>query len=857
MYHVISETDKKQFHPTIGVEEIENILESSVPDTIDDYEDYIENITKKVRSKNRFDYFALKFLDDTHVFKNFRFQIDLGKLILDEYQKPLNGIEEERKVVENVKAFGRLQDFRNNEENLINEINRSDSNLCFEQFAPHYNFDTNKIGLAFFDDNHKKGMKSYATFTVKVNKPKKVKAHLEQPEITAFLSTNELSKIILLEYLEKGKSEKLIKDFITINDSTIFNLEFIETVKTKMADLNKFYKKSQGRRNKHAYILKIENNKEKIDIEKINDLKNRKETLNLVLEEYALNEKQIPTRIVDYWLNIIDVRDEIIFSDRIKLMKRNCIDRLKDIKKDKSPKIGEMASFLAKDIIDMIIDPQKKEKITSFYYDKIQQCLALYADEEKRKLLSQIFKELDINGVGGHPFLNRINFQEIKYTQDIYKLYLEEKGQKLSGPHDSSWMQKFFYVKERNEKIGKDLTVVKMPKDISKIPHTIVQFQKEKNSFKDWYKNITEGKEVTDRKKPIDLPTNLFDDSLKLLLQEKLESANIEFDESVNYNKLFKTWWTKCRLDDTQPFYKAKRSYVFEENELVFETNTKPKFKDYCSNDFINKVFKIKGDRRVIEKRSNPKLPHINRAEVAKNIHHKLGTTEKEIRILEEQDRLMLLMFEQLIGVETNPKLKKIDALLNETITIKERVTGKLYFDDKGEEIKDKSQKKDIAKNITENRKRKEFSVLRKYSNDKRLPELFEYFEAENLPVEQLKIELDSYNNAKEIVFDLIFKLEKAIVEKDKIGVLECVEEPKEHLQHKPFLKWLLTKKIITENEYVFMNMIRKTFSHNQFAQKTSIELVLKNWSENKFAMQMVDLYKQKTEQIISEIAVF
>ena len=667
------------------------------------------------------------------------------------------------------------------------------------------------------------------------------------------MSTNDLSKVILLEYLEKGKSEQLIKDFIAINDSNIFNIDFIEHIKSKMIDLDKFYKRSQGRKNIHAYTIKVDL-KEKLDLDTINDLKNKKARLNEILAEHSLNDKQIPGRILEYWLNIIDVRDEIIFSDRIKLMKRDCIDRLKDIRKDKSPKIGEMASFLAKDFIDMIIDPKKKEKITSFYYDKIQQCLALYADVEKKNLLLTILKELDLNGAGGHPFLNKINFYEIKYTEDIYRLYLEEKGQKLSGRYDNSWMEKVFYVKERNEKLGKDLTVVKMPNDTSKIPFTIVQFQKEKKPFEDWYKNITEGERNTDSKKPIDLPTNLFDESLKKVLQEKLKTANIDFDEKDNYNKLFKIWWEKYRQDDTQVFYKAKRCYTFEEKELVFEMNTKEKFKDYCTNDFISQVYKVKQHKRNIEKQTNSRLQDINRGQVAKSIDQKLGSTEKEIRILQEQDRLMLLMFEQLIGVDTNLKLKEIDKLLNETIEIKEPITGKLSFNNEGEEIKNNNLKQEITRIITENRKRKEYSVLKKYANDRRLPELFEYFEAENLPLEILKIELDSYNKAKETVFNLVFKLEKAIIDKDKVGVLTFDEKQMGHLQHKPYLNWLVAKEIITKNDFAFLNMIRKTFSYNQYAQKTIMELFLKNWNENKLALQMLETYKLKIDEIIAKV---
>lgn len=862
LYNVIDEEEKKKFQPILGADEIDNIIDNSVPDTIDDYENYIESITKRVRSKNRFSYFALKFLDDKKIFKNLRFQIDLGKLVIAEYTKPLDGIEHERRVIENAKAFGRLQDLRNNEENILRKIDKN-TTAYFEQYAPHYNFDNNKIGISIFKDGNER-KESFATYIFNEKSTNTVKAHLKQPEVTAFLSTHELPKIILLEYLQTGTAEQLINDFITINNPKLFNLKFIESVKIELNDLDEFLKRSQGRKNIHAYYLKDNRGNETKDTQKIDDLKDRKSRLNAILLEHSLNDKQIPTRILDYWLYIVDVQEKNAVSDRIKQMKRDCIDRLKDIKKGKAPRIGEMATFLAKDIVDMLIDEAKKKKITSFYYDKMQQSLALYADNDMKDILDNIINDLGLNEKGGHPFLKEINFRDLKYTQEIYKKYLEEKGQKMvseynhkkmrSETFDKSWLETTFYKKEFSEKINKNLTVVKIPEDKSKIPFSILQFEKAKTSFEDWFNNITKGKKVNDRKKPIDLPTDLFDASLVKLLQDKLKSENIGFDVKANYNELFKIWWEKYRKDDTQIFYKAKRCYAFEEEKLIFEMNTKNKFQEYCTDDFVTKVHKIRQDKRNNEKQTNSRLPDIDKKQVAKSIANRIGSTEKEIRILQEEDRLMLLMFEQLIGAEPSLKLKEIDKLLNETIEIKEKITGKLSFNEQGENIQDNNTKLEITRFLTENRKRKEYSVLKKYINDRRLFELFEYFEPDTIALDKLKIEIDSYNKAKETVFDLIFKLEKAIVEHDKEGVLEKAEKETDHIQHKPYLEWLKAKKIITDEDFRFLNMIRKTFSHNQYAQKTTMELFVKNWNENKFALQMLETYKLKMENIIINI---
>lgn len=856
LYFAITDKEKKPFQPELGNTEIENIFENSVPETIEDYETYIESITKKVRSENRFSYFALRFLDEKENFTKLRFQIDLGKVIIDEYDKILDGKLEPRKVVENAKAFGRLQSFRVPEQEILKKINTS-CITSFEQFAPHYNFDEKigKIGINLTKEDT-------AKFLNRSKSTKKVTNYLKQPEVEAFLSVHDLPKIILLEYFEKGKTEVLIKDFININSSKILNLGFIEEIKSKFTHLNTFNKRSQGKRQRTVYFEKT-----------LADLHKRKEELNVLLAQYNLNDKQIPSRILEYWLNINDVEEKTAVSDRIKLMKNDCKDRLKAIKKDNCPKIGEMATFLAKDIIDMIIDIDKKEKITSFYYDKIQECFALFANDEKKNILIKIINELGLKGKGGHPFLNKIDFESLKYTSEIYKLYLQEKGMKMipsfnkylnkTIEKDESWLQKTFYDLEWNDKAKKKLTVVKFPNDKTNIPYSIIQFAKEKSEFTKWFEHTTKGKEKTDRKKPVDLPTNLFDKPLKELLSNELNKQNICFDENANYNQLFKLWWDKCRNDSTQSFYKAEREYIFEDEKLNFIINSKNKFEEYYTNGFSETVFEIKNKKRTEERKKNRRLPVIDKKQVEKTIRNKIGKTEREIRILQEEDQLMLLMFEQLLdnkNLET--KLKNIETLLNETILIKEKIEKELMFDDSGEITTSKKDQK-IEKYITENRKRKEFSVLKKYIHDKRLPELFEYIDEEYIAIEKIKNELDCYNKAKEIVFELVFKLEDSIILKHKDSIVYLHNEEQKskedkkkssNIEHKIYLNWLLSKNIITVLDYNFLNMVRKTFSHNQFPQKKTMEICIEQWKNDKYATEIANVYELKINDILEQI---
>lgn len=859
LYNVITDDEKQKFRPLLEESKKENLLENSLQgidkDNIDDYAKYIENLTKKIRYNNRFFYFALKFIDDTNIFSKFRFHINLGKLLLEQYEKPINDELFQRTIVENVKAFGKLSDFED-ETQVLKQIDKDVNSLGFEQFAPYYNKENNKIGL------HTKDVKS-----IVINNPKsesKIKKKLKQPIPIAFLSLHDLPKIILLEYLQKGKSEELINDFILANDSKISNRQFIEEVKNKLPnDWSKFYKRSDS---KKAVTY---------DAKTLSVLKNRKFTLNTILAEHGLNHKQIPSRILDYWLNIVDVNKDRAISDRIKLMKKEANDRLKTYQKFKKegigkiPKIGEMATFLAKDLVNMIINENKKKKITSFYYDKMQECLALYANTEKKLfLIDLINKELQLNETGGHPFLKEINLANINNTPDLYENYLKEKVKKIfqikdnktgrTKEIDKSWMTKTFYQKEWNDKVGKKLTAVKLPDDMSDIPFTIRQL-KEKTDYNldQWLQHITKGKN-DDGKKPVNIPTNLFDDTLKNILQNELNSQNVDYSEDAKYNELFKIWW-KNRDDSTQNFYNAEREYIIYDEKVNFKLQGNAKFIDLYKTS-LDRAFSTKQDKRKIEKRTNIRLPDIQFSQVEKVFKRTISNTEKEIRFTQEEDRIMLLMLEKLMPSDYNLELKlnKIDTLLDETIVIKQSVNGKLSFNGNGEYYKQSENKTEITKTILDERKRKDYSMLNKFVFDRRLPELFEYFPDNEIPLQTLKNELDAYNNAKHKVLDLAFKLEEKIIsnpdyEKEVINFIDKDFEG-HNIQHKPYLLWLKTKGKINDNELLFLNMVRNCFSHNQFPQKKTMDLYIKTWVTDKFALQIADFYYEKIKSIMEKL---
>lgn len=654
----------------------------------------------------------------------------------------------------------------------------------------------------------------------------------------AFLSINELKKLVLLEILKQGKAEEIIGEFVNLNNNKIFDRNFIYEIKNELNFDNDFHRKFQGKKT-FAYEKPEQT-----------DLQNRKQKLNEILQKHNLNIKQIPSRIIDYWLKIKEVKDDLAIANRIKAMKTDCKDRLKAKKKGKAPKIGEMASFLARDIVDMVIDLDTKKKITSFYYDKMQESLALFADPEKRQIFTNICKELNLlNKEKGHPFLIDIQIQEIKNTYDFYEKYLIEKGNKVltkwngkkKVEKDVSWIYMNFYKLEWNEKVKKNLTVVSLPNDLSKIPLTISNLkEKEKSNFDTWLKNKKE--------KPIDLPVNLFDNALVDVLRKKLHEKNVAYKTNDKYFYLLKLW---LGIEKLQPFYNYEREYTVYDEKINFKPGTKSKVKDY----FEGRLNTIKTKEKNRRKEKN--LSALQDIDVRKVLNNAITENEKVIRFTHEQDRILLLMIKNIIqsGSNLNIALDNIDTALNETVKVSQTISGKLsFFDENGKKIEKDDEKPKIEKIITDNRKRKDFSVLKKLTSDRRLPELFQYFDESEIPYPKLKVELDSYNKVKDLIFDRAFELEIALINKAKDEIIRLQTNDSKNIQHEPYLKWLQKENHINTDEFNFLKVVRNTFSHNQFPPKVIVDIFHTLDKSKPIAGQIYNIYDEKIRMLLQKM---
>jgi len=805
LYNALNENDQKQFKPT---------LNANYDDK--DYESYLKDISTLKRSRDRFPEFALKFLDASKNFK-YDFQIYLGKVETKSYSKRVLGQmpeEKNRSIVKDVKTFGTLSTYNDDVQKKIIEEKEfielfKGTEVKFIQYAPRYHISGNKIALAFSDQ--------------------KPSFNKESPQ--AFLSISALPKVVLLELLSQGAASTLIKIFLDKNEHCLLNRQWIDKIKKQLTSYSILKRVSAD--SKEPLNCRT---KEKYD-EYRAEFNHRKFSLDEILKAKGLDCKQIPSRIIDYWLNIEDTGNNYTFKERIKEAANDCKKQIKDIEKGRQLKVGEMASELARDIIKLVIDRDVKTKITSFYYNLLQECLALYANNEKKQLFWELCKrDLNLLDKGkGHPFLADLECKKTNSTLEFYKAYLLLK---------KYWLHNTFYSIKWNEKKRKNETVIPIPKNKLELPLTYQKWIESDHDFDSWLESVqTQNSTSTQQTpKPADLPTNLFDSALIAKLKE--EEVTISDDkETYNYSRLLGMW-----LKDLQPFYQQKRHYTIFKNRpyecvvKVDPTENKP-IKDYYTSKLDDVIKQCKKEK---EKLSEEQLKVIFKKAVAEK--------EKKIRYYCTEDRILMkiinYVFREMNTKNSDSGISKFTISLNDIypnsaknpLEEEEDMEARLY-----------------DRTIVAHRKRKDYSFFIRFLHDERMQNLLPYFNEEKIDFDKLVAEMKDYEKYREVVFSKSFELEESILSvispEGKIKLFNDNTTDCGNVQFICYLNRLKDNGLIDQNDYDLLFEIRNKFCHNEFPRKAKIKFIPSfDVSQYKFSQQIVSWYEKKINMILENL---
>ena len=753
-----------------------------------------------VRHQDRFPYFALRYFDYNEIFKNLRFQIDLGTYHFSIYKKLIGDNKEDRHLTHKLYGFERIQEFakqkRPNEwQALVKDLDtyETSNEQYISETTPHYHLENQKIGIRFKNEKDK----TWPSLETNGKENEKSKYNLDKSfQAGAFLSVHELLPMmfyyLLLKKEEPNNDEKnasIVEGFIKKEIKRMYAIydAFANEEINSKEELEE-YCKNKGFQERHLpkQMIAILTNKSK-DMVKAAERK-KKEMIKDTKKKLATLEKQTQGEIEDGGRNI-----RLLKSGEIARWLVNDMMRFQPVQKDNEGK------------------PLNNSKANSTEYQMLQRSLALYNKEEKP---TRYFIQVNlIKSSNPHPFLEDTKWEECYNILSFYRNYLKAKIEFLNKLKPEDWEKNQYFLMLKGPKINRK-TLVQGWKNGFNLPRGI--FTK---PIKEWFIRHQSDSEEYKKVEALD-DVGLVAKVIPLFFKEEYfkEDAQEEIKNCI------------------QPFY----SYPFnvgnihkpeegtflnkKEREELWKQN-KERFKGYKAKERTKKMT----DKEKEEHRSYL-------------VFQSWKKFERELRLVRNQDILTWLLCTKLIDklkidelnieelqklrlkdIDTDTAKKEKNNILNRVMPMRLPVT--VYEIDKSFNIvKDKPLHTIyIEETGTKLLKQGNFKALVK---DRRLNGLFSFVktsseaESKSKPISKLRVEyeLGAYQKARIDIIKDMLALEKTLIDND------------ENLPTNKFsdmLKsWLKGKgeanKARLQNDVDLLVAVRNAFSHNQYPMYNS-----------------------------------
>ena len=742
-----------------------------------------------VRHQDRFPYFALRYFDYNEIFKNLRFQIDLGTYHFSIYKKLIGDNKEDRHLTHKLYGFERIQEFakqkRPNEwQALVKDLDiyETSNEQYISETTPHYHLENQKIGIRFRNDNND----IWPSLKTNGEKNEKSKYNLDKPyQAEAFLSVHELLPMMfyyLLLKMENTDNDKEDNEVGTKKKGNKNNKQEkhkIEAIiESKIKDIYNLYDAfANGEINS---IEELEEHCKGKDIE-IGHLP--KQMIAILKDEHKDMAKKAETK-----------QEKMILAteNRLKTLDKKLKGKIRNGKRCNSTlKSGEIASWLVNDMMrfqpvqrDEEGKPLNNSKANSTEYQLLQRTLAFFGSEHER--LDPYFKQMNLIGDNNpHPFLNDTEWEKCNNILSFYRSYLKARKNFLESLKPEDWEKNQYFL------------MLKEPKTNRK---TLVQGWK--NGF--------------------NLPRGIFTEPIRKWFMEHWKSIKVDDLKRVGLvAKVIPLFFSEKYKDSVQPFY----NYPFNIGNI-----NKPEEKDFLDYEKRKKLwdkkqakFKGKTDK---EKREDPSYPDFK----------SWKKFERELRLVRNQDIVTWMLCMELFEEQ------KVDGLNTGQIHLKDIVTN---VDEEGNNNilnqikpmqlpitvydKENSPKRKplhtiyIEETGTKLLKQGNFKALVK---DRRLNGLFSFVktsseaESKSNPISKLRVEyeLGAYQKARIDIIKDMLALEKTLIDND------------ENLPTNKFSdmlnSWLEGKgeanKVRFQNDVDLLVAVRNAFSHNQYPMYNS-----------------------------------
>ncbi|MFJ1426904.1 type VI-B CRISPR-associated RNA-guided ribonuclease Cas13b [Capnocytophaga canimorsus] len=421
VYQNLSEDVQKTF-----IEDWNEYLKENNGDVGTMEEEQVIHPVIRKRYEDKFNYFAIRFLDEFAQFPTLRFQVHLGNYLHD--SRPKENLISDRRIKEKITVFGRLSELEHKKALFIKNTETNEDREHYWEIFPNPNYDFPKENISVNDkdfpivgsilDREKQPVAGKIGIKVKLlnqqyvsEVDKAVKAHqLKQRKASKPSIQNIIEEIVPIN--ESNPKEAIVfggqpTAYLSMNDIHSILYEFLIKGTSGEALEKKIVEKIQTQiqqiidKDINAKILKP------YQKEKSADIDNKEKSADVDKEKLKL---------------IKDLRQE---QDILQKLKDEQQQREKDKKNKKSKRKhelypsekGKVAVWLANDI-KRFMPKEFKEQWRGHHHSLLQKYLAYY-EQSKEELKNLLPKEVFEH----FPFELEGHFQQ-KYLNQFYTHYL-------------------------------------------------------------------------------------------------------------------------------------------------------------------------------------------------------------------------------------------------------------------------------------------------------------------------------------------------------------------------------------------------------------------------------------------------
>ena len=542
-------------------------------------------VVKRFRSMDRFPFLALRYIDETGVFDNIRFQVQLGKLRYKFYPKTcINGEEEIRSLQKEINGYGKLQEIElerkskyvdllqttaeksvkiEHEDMYLNllQIERDNANSkpYITDSKAFYNIHNNRIGLFWNELEYVDGKTNQhvvkpqkGDYLPSLSDVQDGKASVDMPAPMAMLSVYELPALIFYQYLLSQQHE------MTNHTAEDIIIGKYNRLKQFFLDVSNGTLQPLGKKALLAETLRM---------------------------QYELKINEIPDKLQDY----LTGKNINIDSKKLKLTRDILANRLRkairrrDTYVDDRKKIGDkenrygkdsyvdvrhgsLARYLSESFMEWQPTEQNgRDKLTGLNFSKLQAELATFDSAEKYAPIKDMLQKAHLlSGNIAHPFLNNILGKTIRNIEELYLLYLNAEIKHL---------RKLFGIDNSINDADIKFDNLKLTNpDYTKLPFIHGEKKWEQRNA-DYYKQLAKRYlEIDGKRAAMLLPDGIFTDYIVKILRNGYASNTqlqecIKDEQLVNNVSYLINVFYQCQMkDNSQPFYfSSKRVSETEE----------------------------------------------------------------------------------------------------------------------------------------------------------------------------------------------------------------------------------------------------------------------------------------------------